>query len=72
MRRAPICSYDMTMISSFNITINIIVITDPTFSRSFSNHKFFVKRFFHDFTTVPAFFDHTINKIVNIISPRYD
>ena len=51
LSRASIFSSDMTMISYFNIIINIIIITNPKFSRVqkifiifFSHHKFFVKR----------------------------
>ena len=43
----------MTMIFYFNIAIDVIIITDPTFSRTlkilinlFSHHNFFVKIFF--------------------------
>ena len=82
MRRASIFSSDMTMISYFNISINISVTTNPTFRRVlkmfivfFSRHKFFVKIFFHHFTTVHHmtslhftslnFFDYIISKNVN-------
>ena len=57
----------------FNIIINIIIATDPTFSKVkifnvlFSHHKFFVKMFFHYITTIFTFFDHINNKIVNSI-----
>ena len=67
------------MISYFNITINISIITDPSFNRFLkisiiflSHHKFFVKMFFIHFTAVLGLFDDTINKIVNSISPEYD
>ena len=67
---------DMTMISYFNITINISIITDLIFSRVlkifiifFSHHKFFVKMCFYHFTTILTFFDHNTNKTVNCILP---
>ena len=63
MYRASIFSSDMTMISYFNIIINIIIITDPTFS----HHKFFVKMFFDHITTTFTFFNHTANKTVKSI-----
>ena len=53
MCRTCIFSGDMTKMSSFNIIIDIVIITNPTFSRVlkvfisfFSHHKFFVKMFF--------------------------
>ena len=53
MCKTSIFSSDMTMISYFNITINIIIIANPTFSRVLKifiifsgHHKFFVKMFF--------------------------
>ena len=52
--RVSIFFSNMTMILYFNIIINIIIITDPTFSRVLkilivflSHHKFFVKMFFY-------------------------
>ena len=64
----------MTKISYSNIIINIIIVTDRTFSRVleisivlFSHHKFFVKMLFHHVTAIFTFFDHIINKIVNCI-----
>ena len=51
--RISVFSTDMTMIFYFNIAIDVIIITDPTFSRTlkilitlFSHHNFFVKIFF--------------------------
>ena len=74
MCRTFILSSDMTVISYFNITINIIIITDPTFIRVlkilmifFSHHKFFAKRFFHPITTIFTFLDRTANKILSSI-----
>ena len=74
MCRSSIFSSDMTMISYFNININISIITDPTFSRVlkifiifFSHHKFSVKMFFHHITGIFTFFNHAANKIVNSI-----
>ena len=74
-RGASIFSSDVTMMSYFNITINISIITNLAFSRVlkifiilFSHCKFFVKILFHHFTTVLAFFNHAINKIVNIFT----
>ena len=65
---------DMTMISYFNIIINIIIITNPKFSRLLkifivfsSHHNFFVKIVFHHVTVIFTFFDYTINKILNCI-----
>ena len=65
---------DTTMIFYFNITINVIIITDPTFSRVlkifiifFGHRKFFVKMFFHHITAIFTFFNYTANKIVTSI-----
>ena len=62
------------MISSINIIVNIIIVTDPTFSWVlkipsifFSYHKLFVKMFFHHITAIFTFFDYATNKIVNSI-----
>ena len=70
---ASIFSSDITMISYFNTTVNIIILTDQTFNRVleifiilFGHYKFFIKFYFY-FTTVLIFFDHIINKIVNSI-----
>ena len=58
----------------FNIILNIIIATDPTFRKVlkifiifFSHHKFFVKIFFYHVTAIFTLFDHIINKIVNCI-----
>ena len=75
MRRASIFSSDMTMIFYCNITINIVIITGPTFSGVlkiliiiFSYYKFYVKMFFHHITTIFTFFNRTANKhVVNSI-----
>ena len=72
MRWVSIFPSDMTMISYFNFTINIIALTGPTFYRVlkifivfFSHHKFLVKMFFHHFITIVTFFNYTMNEIVN-------
>ena len=77
MCRASIFSSDNAMISYFNTSINIIIITDPTFSRIlttfivfFSHRKFFAKMFFHHFITMFTFFNHAINEIASF--PKYD
>ena len=64
----------MTMISYFNIIINVIITLNPPFSRVlkifimiFSHHKFFVKMFFDHVATISNFFDHTANKIAHSI-----
>ena len=48
-------------------TVNINSKVFKIFIIFYSHHKFFVKMFFHNVSTVFAFFDHTINKIVNSI-----
>ena len=76
MCRASIFSIDMTMISYFNTIINVIIVTDPTFSRVikiiiavFSYHKFkcFVKMFFYNVTAIFTSFDPILHKIVYFI-----
>ena len=64
----------MTLISYFNIIINIFIVTGPTFSRVFKilivffgHDEFFVKMFFYRVTAIFTFFNHTINNIVNCI-----
>ena len=53
MHRASLFPSDLTMISYFNISRNVIIVTNPTFSRAlkvfivfFSHHKFLIKIFF--------------------------
>ena len=72
MYRTSIFSNDMTIISYFNIILNIIIITNPTFSRAlkifiafFSHRK--LKYVLYHVTAIFTFFDHTTNKIVNNI-----
>ena len=74
MCRTYTFSSDMTIISYFSITINVIIITNSTFSRVrkifvifFSHHKFFVIIFIHHITTVFIFINYNINKTVNSI-----
>ena len=75
MFRASIFSSDVTMTSYYSIIVNIIIVTNPTFSRVlklfivfFSHHRFFVRPFFfYHFTAIFSFSDHTTNKIVNWI-----
>ena len=55
MCRTSIFSSDTTIISYFNLVINIIIATDLTFTRLVKISLSF------------PFFDHTINKIVNYI-----
>ena len=62
------------MMSYFNITINMTIITDPAFSRVlkifnifFNHHTFFVKMFLSLHYNTIYFLDHTINKVVNNI-----
>ena len=71
MWKASRFSCDMTMISYFNISINISIITNPTFPKVLkiykifcSHYKFLVKIFFHHITTAFAVSNNTINKIV--------
>ena len=60
MRTAFIFSSNMTMISYFNIIINIIIITNPTLKLSLSA---LVIKFFYFLTTKFIFFDRSnINK----------
>ena len=72
MCRTSLFSSDMTIISYFNITFIINIITNLTFSRAFkifiiffSHHKFFVKIIFHNISITLTLFDHIINKITN-------
>ena len=74
MSRASILSSDMTMITYFHISMNMIIATDPTFSKIlkiflvfFSHHKLFVKMFLHHVTAIFTFCDHIIIKIVQCI-----
>ena len=74
MWRTSLFSSYVTMISYFNIIINISIITNLTFSRVlkiynifFSHHKFFFKMFFHRITVIFTFLNRIINKIVNYI-----
>ena len=68
----------MTMISYFNIVINIIIVLYSTFSRVFkiliiffSRHKFFVKIFRRHISAIFTFFDHTIKDALSGLRPLY-
>ena len=60
----------MTTTSYFNITLNVSIVTNLTFSRVlkifsvFFNH---LKMFLHHITTVFTFFNDSANKLVNSI-----
>ena len=75
---ASIFFIDNTMITDFNIILNIIITTDQKFSRVlkifivlFGHYKFFVKMFFHHITGIVTFFHHTINEMQTASSPKY-
>ena len=68
----------MTMISFFNIVINIIIVLYPTFSRVFkvfiiffSRHKFFVKFFRRHISAIFTFFDHNVKDALSDLRPLY-
>ena len=72
--RTSIFPSDMIMISYFDVTLNINFLANPALIRVFkifivlfSYHKFFVKMFFHHFTTALAFRNRVINKVTNSI-----
>ena len=78
MCQALIFSSDMTMISYFNIDINILIITNPAFNSivlkiliiltSFHSLQVSLNFFYHT-TIVLAFLNDTINKILSSIFP---
>ena len=74
MCRASKFSSDMTMITYFDIIINIIIVTNRNLVKfvkyslpSLVITSSLLKRFSYHFTAILTFFDHTINEIVNTI-----